>query len=86
MSYGTANYTNYYASYRMNPNNFEGSDKSFVEKHNANISNINQTKSSNHIQSMTDCGSPNVSVTSSGAYITHSYYGNCGHVISTCVG
>ena len=85
MSYGST-YTNYYASYRMNPNNFEGSDKAFVEKHNANISNINQVDESSLNLSRTECGSPNSSVTSSGAYITHSYYGNCGHIISSCVG
>ena len=86
MSSGSAHYTNYYASYRMNPNNFEGSNRAYVEKHNANIMNISVTEPSSPILSRTDSGSPNLTATSSGAYITHSYYGNCGHIITSCVG
>ena len=86
MSSGSTHYTNYYASYRMNPNNFEGSDRSYVEKHNANIVNIRATESYGPILTRTDSSNPNTNVTSSGVYITHSYYGNCGHIITSCVG
>ena len=71
--------------------------KALVEKHNANIENIklpesnsysrsSSTSSSNSFVGNTESGSPNVSATSSGAYITHSYFGNCGNVITTCIG
>ena len=95
---GSTHYVNYYASYRMNPNNFEGSSKSFVEKHNANIppsitgsnSNSNSNSYSNSNSGLyniyVESGSPTNSATSSGVYITHSYFGNCGNVITTCVG
>jgi hypothetical protein len=86
MSSGSTHYTNYYASYHINPNNFEGSEKAYVEKHNANIVNVKVPESSTPILTRTDSGSPNTTVTSSGAYITHSYYGNCGHIITSCIG
>lgn len=86
MASGSTHYTNYYASYRMNPNNFEGSERTYVEKHNANIDNNRPTKSDCPILTRTDSSNPNMNVTSSGVYIEHSYYGNRGRIITSCVG
>jgi hypothetical protein len=89
MSYNYNTPTNYYASYRLNPENLSGSDRAFAERHNANISNIKISDSRSKSCSYSDyaeSGSPNSSATSSGSYITHSYYGNSGHVITTCIG
>lgn len=87
MSSGSAHYTNHYASYRMNPNNFKGSERDFVENHNNSIpSRLNVLNSSSSLNVLTESGSSITSPTTSGAYMSHSYYGNCGSVISSCVG
>jgi hypothetical protein len=86
MSSGSAHYTNFYASYRMNPNNFEGSDKNYVEKHNAKIMNIKVSESTNPIFTSTNYNNSHTFVTSSGIYMTHSYYGNNGNIITSCIG
>lgn len=79
----SSNYTNYYLNYRMNPNNFTGSNRTFVENHNANLSRSTSTDS-NSFSEPIQLGSPSSS--SSGPYMVHSYYGNCGHLVTSCVG
>jgi|SaaInlStandDraft_7_1057024.scaffolds.fasta_scaffold674673_1 hypothetical protein len=80
MSFSYHNYNNPYISQRINPNNVEGSNKTFVEKHNATISN----NSSRH--SRTDSQDCSETIYSSGVYMTHSYFGNLGSIIRSCVG
>jgi hypothetical protein len=83
MSYNHTAYTNYLSTYRFNPNNFNGSDKEYVLKHNSNIS--NRTKQSS-CSSFCKTESNNNFTTNSSAYISHSYYGNSGNIISSCIG
>lgn len=82
-------FINHYASYRFNPENFSGANREFAERHNSNIPNIRvpQSQSSNNSYfGAIESGSPNTSATSSGSYMSHSYFGNCGKAITTCVG
>ena len=77
------NYSNYYATYHMNPTNFDGSDRAFVDKHNANIS---KNKSPNYSGLTGYVESKSTFSATSECYIQHSYFGNNNSVIRTCIG
>ncbi len=89
-----ANYPNMFA-YRFNPNNFEGDEKTMVEKHNNNLNVTIPSNKSNitphtelgspNITPYTELGSPNSSVSSSGVCVEHSYFDN-DKIISSCIG
>lgn len=82
MSYSNEINENPYASYRLNPDNFTGQNRIFAEKHNSNINNNSRNSSK---QSYSDNQHYSGTITSSGVYMTHSYYGNGGSVIRSCV-
>ena len=75
MASSQQHYTNYYQGYNFNKNTL-------------NVFSLKSSSSPNYQLGRVENSTYNnsISTTSSGPYMTHSYYGNNGHIIGSCIG